>query len=74
MPRAFDISSTSRRSVRLASQPASEVLYTRGLTTVEAHSLADAAFVEAPPVHGLLGAVHVAFDQHLPLVLSPDAF
>ncbi len=30
------------------------------------------AEVHAPGMHGLVGAVHLAFDQHLPLRLSPD--
>jgi hypothetical protein len=30
-------------------------------------------FVPGPPFHGLAAAIHMAYDQHLPLMLSPDA-
>lgn len=58
-------------------EPAASPLLTRDLAAQVGPHLAlgaaPCALVETPDVHPLLGAVHLAFAEHRPLALSPDA-
>ena len=57
----------------MATTSAASRLAELGWTTPEAYQIAAPELVAQPAIHPLALAVHLAFDEHRPLVLTPDA-
>jgi hypothetical protein len=69
----FAVSDVKPERSRLPTVGAAAYLAKLGWTSPEAHRVAATELVDAPPFHPLAYAVHLAFAQHRPLVLTPDA-
>src|SRR6476620_101863 len=70
MPVTFAVDDVRATTERLSTRRFGDVLG-EGALCVGAED--EARVVALPRVHPLLGAVHLAFAQHRPLVLTPDA-
>lgn len=57
---------------RLPTTRPEKILKERGILRLEAHKTGTDTPLDAPPMHGLLLATHLAFAHHFPLVISPD--
>jgi len=69
----FAVSDVERNETRLPTVSAQALLASLGWKTFEAHRLGALDVVKGPLVHPLVLAVHLAFETHRPLVLTPDA-
>ena len=69
----FRVSDVARVTSRLPTVDAATCLANLGWRSVEAQRLGATALVQVPGTHPLVHAVHLAFAEHRPLVLTPDA-
>jgi hypothetical protein len=69
----FAVSDVPRDDTRLATVGADAQVAALGWKTFEARRIGAKDVVQAPLVHPLALAVHLAFETHRPLVLTPDA-
>lgn len=68
----FSVSEVAKEALPLPRALVSDVLRRQRLVKVEAASQPPRPYVECPAAHGLLQAVHLAYQWHYPLILSPD--
>jgi hypothetical protein len=71
--RTFPVSDVERVVTRLPATTLEARLEALGFREREAFRVSAGELVVAPPVHPLAAAVDLAFGQHRPLVLTPDA-
>jgi len=69
----FRVSDVAHETSRLSCTSAALHLRKLGWKNREAHRIAATELVAGPSVHPLVLAVHLAFAEHRPLVLTPDA-
>jgi hypothetical protein len=69
----FRVSDVDRLDTRLPTVNAPSLLAALGWKTTEAHRIGANELVSGPLVHPLALAVDIAFSQHRPLILTPDA-
>lgn len=68
----FAVTSVDRAKERLSATTVVESMSERANRSFEAGACNSPTLVESGDMHGLIEAVHTAFDLHYPLVLSPD--
>ncbi len=68
----FPVSDVTPAERRLRPCTLEGSLAARSLRAFEAAACNQPHLVEAPCIHGFVAAVHVSFDRHHPLILSPD--
>ncbi|MBL8677572.1 MAG: DUF4419 domain-containing protein [Myxococcales bacterium] len=68
----FGVDSVSPNLDRIALDDPRARWKSRGLDALEALDKDDVPYVVSEPLHGLIAAVHLAYDEHRPLVLTPD--
>jgi len=69
----FRVSDVAYETSRLSLTSAASRLGQLGWKNPEAQHVGATELVDGPPVHPLVLAVHLAFAEHRPLVLTPDA-
>jgi hypothetical protein len=69
----FEVDQVARERKRARERPVAEVLGEFAGREVIVWSGPEGAVIEEPRCHPFAGAVHLAFSEHRPLILSPDA-